>query len=166
VWRKRLTGRPDSADYEAVNPNLFARAMIHVPRDAFIDLGCGKGRALILAYQAGFRDLIGVEISPSLARAALRNTRKLGIAASIVESDVADFDLPDRDLVAFMYNPFGPPTMQAVLEKLRSHRHSIHLIYINPQHGSLFADLQQLYADGAVIVLSNCVKSNHVQLPA
>jgi len=63
VWRKRLRINPDSAGYEAVNPAIFARAMPFVPRVTFIDLGSGKGRALILAHEAGFRHLIGAEMS-------------------------------------------------------------------------------------------------------
>jgi SAM-dependent methyltransferase len=153
VWRKRLTGR-DSEDYEAVSPLLFSRAISYVPRTTFIDLGCGKGRALILAREAGFRNLIGVEISPRLARAARHNLEKLNVTATVIEGDVATFVFPDEPVIAFLYNPFGVSTMQAVVGKLRSHRHSLHVIYINPRHGDLFSGFQQIHCDQSFRVMS------------
>jgi SAM-dependent methyltransferase len=153
VWRKRLPGKADSADYEAVNPALFARALPHVPRATFIDLGCGKGRALILAHQAGFRDLIGVEIAPRLLRAAKRNTRRLNIRATLLRADAAAYHFPDRPIVAFLYNPFGIPTLQAVIAKLRSHPHPVHVIYVNPEHDSLFSGFNPLFRDRLLSVL-------------
>jgi SAM-dependent methyltransferase len=32
----------------------------------FLDIGCGKGRALIIATEYGFKDLIGVDYSAKL----------------------------------------------------------------------------------------------------
>jgi SAM-dependent methyltransferase len=154
VWRKRLPAKPDSEDYEAVNPALFARALPHVPRVTFVDLGCGKGRALILAHQAGFRDVIGVEIAPRLLPAARRNTRRLAIPAALVLADAAAYHFPDRPIVTFLYNPFGIPTLQGVIEKLRHHRHSVHVIYVNPTHDSLFSGFDLLYRDRLLAVVS------------
>src|SRR5262245_35460876 len=38
------------------------------PREyAFLDLGCGKGRVLLVAAQRPFRKIVGVEISAELA---------------------------------------------------------------------------------------------------
>jgi predicted RNA methylase len=157
VWRKRLNGK-DSEDYEAVSPTLFARAISYVPRDTFIDLGCGKGRALILAHEAGFQQLIGVEISPKLAKTAVRNLRKLKIDAEILQADAASFRLPDEPVVVFLYNPFGTSTMHAVIEKLLNHRHAVHVIYVNPKHGNLFSGFRRLYSDHAVSLFSNCAE--------
>jgi SAM-dependent methyltransferase len=51
----------------------------------FVDLGCGKGRVLLLALQAGFREVVGVEISDILVTAARTNVgmgrRRLKTAA-------------------------------------------------------------------------------------
>jgi predicted RNA methylase len=154
VWRKRLPLKSDSTDYEAVNPALFARSMPYVPRATFVDLGCGKGRALILAHQHGFRDLIGVEMSGKLSKIAASNMKKLGIAAHIVQCDAAAFNCPSGPLVVFMYNPFGVPTMQTVVEKLASREDAVHVVYVNPLHGELFRGFQQVYADHLMMVTS------------
>ncbi|MBZ5489392.1 MAG: class I SAM-dependent methyltransferase [Acidobacteriia bacterium] len=42
----------------------------------FIDLGSGKGRALLMAAQYGFKRIIGVEFMPELHRVAQENIRK------------------------------------------------------------------------------------------
>jgi SAM-dependent methyltransferase len=160
VWRKRLPTKPDSVDYEAVNPQLFVRAVSYAPRVTFIDLGCGKGRGLILAHQAGFRDLIGVEMSAKLGKTAMANLRKLGINADIVQADAAAYDFPPRPLVVFMYNPFGIPTMQPVIDKLRSSRYPVHVIYINPQHRALFSGFHEIYTDAGIAVLSTCTQGH------
>src|SRR5713226_561215 len=89
VWRKRVSIMGDNVNYEPVDLELFAHGIAFVPRVTFVDLGCGKGRALILAHEAGFRNLIGVEMSPKLAAAARSNLQRLGIAATIVEGNAA-----------------------------------------------------------------------------
>jgi SAM-dependent methyltransferase len=155
VCRMRLRSNSDSSDYEAIHPALFDRALPYVPRHTFIDLGCGKGRALVLAHRAGFQDLIGVELSPRLARAASRNARKLGISPRIVSADAALFEFPDRPFVLFLFNPFGSPTMQSVLNQLNRTRHPVHVIYINPIHQSLFTGFRALYSDHTMSVLTN-----------
>lgn len=155
VWRKRIFTNPDSVDYEAVNPLIFARAVPVVPRSTFIDLGCGKGRALILAHEAGFRDLIGVEISPKLAKATIRNLKKLNIAAEIVAADAGAYCFPDRPIVVFLYNPFGEPTMRKVTKHLREHNRA-YVIYVNPQHLSLFSGFRPVYSDRLLTVLTTC----------
>src|SRR5579872_1324030 len=62
--------RHDGVRYQAVEPNSFMNAVgsldIDVAEFRFVDIGCGKGRALILARDLGFKSIIGVEISQSL----------------------------------------------------------------------------------------------------
>lgn len=120
--------------YGPVDPERFAHAMRYVPKDlAFVDLGCGKGRALILAHQAGFRELIGVEFSAALAVSARTNLKHLNIDAEILEQDAATYLLPDRPCVVFMYNPFRPPVFNEVAANLVQHGR-VFVVYVNPWH--------------------------------
>ncbi len=67
--------------YFAVAPSVFhavMRAMLeqlHLDchRFCFVDVGSGKGRALLLASDYPFRKIIGVELSPELDRIARAN---------------------------------------------------------------------------------------------
>src|SRR3984957_17090364 len=67
--------------YFAVAPSVFhsiMRAMLEqlhldFQRFRFVDLGSGKGRALLLASDYPFREIIGVELSPELDQIARAN---------------------------------------------------------------------------------------------
>lgn len=67
----------DGVSYEGTSPLGFLRLLRRLPIDparfTFIDLGCGKGRTLILAARSQFRRAVGVEISPDVLAVAQRN---------------------------------------------------------------------------------------------
>lgn len=161
VWRKRVSVRGDNVNYEPVDLELFAHGIATLPRVTFLDLGCGKGRALILAHEAGFRNLIGVEMSTKLAAAARSNMQRLGIAATIVEGNAAEYPLPDLPLVVHMYNPFGASTMKDVVEKLRTHRFPVHVIYVNPVQTALFSDFEVVHQEQGLSVFTASPELRH-----
>jgi hypothetical protein len=63
--------------YEGTNPLLFSELFrnltIDLRKSAFLDYGSGKGRALFLAVEHGFRKAIGVEFSEALCAIARTN---------------------------------------------------------------------------------------------
>ena len=65
----RLRGVLAGSQYQPADPVLFAESMAALPIDfssyVFIDAGCGKGRALLLACGYGFQRVIGIEMSRS-----------------------------------------------------------------------------------------------------
>jgi len=116
--------------YYGVAPSVF-RALIRrwqrsrpagaMEEFSFIDVGAGMGRAMLLAAQLSFRQVIGVELNPTLARIARRNLavwRASGRARApmkMVCGDAAEFRLPEGPCLAFLFNPFGAPVMRRVL---------------------------------------------------
>jgi SAM-dependent methyltransferase len=134
LWYHRvLAGKwNESVRYQAVDENLFRSAVEGVPRWTFVDLGCGRGRALILAHEAGFPKIIGVDFSAPLCRTARKNLKKLGIASNIVHSDVRTFLLPPERCVVFLYNPFGAETLRSVISRFDANAKVI--VYVNPIH--------------------------------
>ncbi len=105
---------------------------------SFVDLGCGKGRALILAAQLRFQRLIGVEIVPALADIARANLARLGVAAEVHTGDAARFVFPPGPVVLFLFNPFKAATIGAVIEALRAARSpEVAVIYHAPEYGKL-----------------------------
>ena len=114
--------------YVAVSQENFALAMatldIRHEDFVFVDLGSGKGKALFLASEYPFEQIIGVELSPALHQVAVGNvarysspTQRCQNIRSICQ-DATDFEFPLRPLVVFLYNPFGPDILRNVLDRL------------------------------------------------
>lgn len=133
-------------DYEATQVlplrKLFKELMIPKGK-VFIDVGCGKGRVLLIASEFGFKELRGIEFSPELCKIATNNCsiykRKAGISANflIIESDICDYEIKDED-VFFVFNPFDAHVLAQVLENIRlsllERKRRIWIIYRKPIH--------------------------------
>lgn len=91
----------------------------------FIDLGCGKGRVLLMASEYPFQKIVGVEFMPDLVGAAQKNIadyssdRQQCRQIETVCMDARDFQFPLEPLVVYLFNPFAESTLAQVLENLR-----------------------------------------------
>jgi SAM-dependent methyltransferase len=151
INRWRLSIGSTAHRYQATSPRAFAQACRVLPSVAkaypFFDLGCGKGRALIMAHEYGFRRIVGVELSSQLTKICKRNLSKLGMTnVTVVEENAASITLPDSPLVVFMYNPFRPPLFTAVVERLAKHRHPMFLIYVTPEYRRIVEQTERFVA--------------------
>ncbi len=84
-------------------------------------MGSGKGRALLLAKQAGFGRVIGVEFAEELHTVAASNAQaaaKHGLPIETYLGDAGAFEFPDEPLVVHFFNPFHDPVMVRVIENL------------------------------------------------
>jgi SAM-dependent methyltransferase len=105
----------------------------------FIDLGCGKGRTVLVASELGFKNVIGVEFASELAQIARANLAKMRIVnAVVIHADAADFHFPSSDFVLYLYNPFSREVMHKVVANLReSPARRIYVIYSDPKCAEL-----------------------------
>ena len=93
-------------------------------RFAFADIGCGKGRALMLASRQGFREVWGIELDRGLASIAERNLatwQNAGLArcpVKLVRGEATLADVPEGPLVLFLYNPFSPAVLRRLLDRM------------------------------------------------
>lgn len=137
--------------YAGSQPGVLRAALATLPAVstcAFVDLGCGKGRALLVASERPFRDIIGVELSPELAAVARRNVARMGelhperTAIRVVVADASTFSLPAGDLVVFLYHPFGAELVARVVSgieaALAAEPRQLYVIYYNPVAGHCF----------------------------
>ena len=143
--------------YYGVAPSVFAALMrrwrrlnptARVEETAFLDIGAGMGRAVLLAAEMPFSEVVGLELHPNLAQIARRNLsrwRRDGRVKAgkvrIVEGDAIEFPLPATPIVAFLFNPFGGPVLKGLLKKWRealaSQPNRLELIYVNNEHESV-----------------------------
>jgi len=123
-----LTGYESDNELYAGTPSLLFEAL-HAPlagqaRDdlTYIDIGCGKGRMLVQASEAGFGHVIGVEFAPRLAAMARANMQAaLGednTRWQVDDADARTYKYPEGDIVLFLYNPFDPPVFELFLTNL------------------------------------------------
>jgi SAM-dependent methyltransferase len=90
---------------------LLKNAGVDVREFTFVDIGCGKGRVLLLASEHDFQRVIGVEISAELCAIARRNADRYGARRAPIEVHQADatrFDFPETSLLIHLYHPFDP----------------------------------------------------------
>jgi predicted RNA methylase len=141
LWhlRVRSNNLQHAIRYEGVNPDVFRRALSEIGESftgfSFIDLGCGKGRALLLANEFNFSQIIGIEFAPKLAAVARKNCQRAGVSATVLSQDAAQFSFPPGDSVVYLYNPFGPTVMDPVLDRLLAATSTkCYIVYVNPIH--------------------------------
>lgn len=89
----------------------------------FVDYGSGKGRALFVAAEYPFREVVGVEISAALHAAAQVNLQRYRGPADTGRirlwcGNALDFKLPAGNLVLHMYHPVGPEVLRELLRHI------------------------------------------------
>jgi len=134
--------------YEAIDPEVFRQALqelrfeIDLGRFTFIDLGCGKGRALVLAREFKFKEVVGVELSPFLATCAQGNLAKTDSRSTrVVCQDAGEFEFPPGDLVVYLFNPFLGQVFRRVIQNLcGSASGEVYVVYINPTEERLLRE--------------------------
>lgn len=133
------------------SPRSFDFIMRSLPRDlrdhAFIDIGSGKSRTLLLASQYPFATIIGVEFARELVEIARKNIKRFGGSPqkcrtlSVVEADAASYEFPDLPLVVYFYNPFSKDVFDMVLRNLVSslerHPRDCFIVYGSSSHRAI-----------------------------
>jgi SAM-dependent methyltransferase len=120
-----------------------------IEKTVFLDIGAGKGRAMLLASQFPFLRVEGVELNPQLAAIAQANIalwRNDPIADSLASltlhhADATTHPLPTAPTLAFLFHPFELPILRRFLKhiekSLTANPHPFDLLYANAEHNSL-----------------------------
>jgi hypothetical protein len=154
-WRDRLLGHFHSP-YQPTEPALFremleslipastmpSRTKFDFREFTFIDIGSGKGRALLMAADYPFRRILGIELLPELHRVAKENIAKFKsdsqqcFVIACLLGDACDFVFPPEPTVIYLFNPlpeFGLAKIISNLESsLREHPRPVFVLYHNP----------------------------------
>lgn len=149
-WRERLLGMFHSP-YQPTEPALFremlanlvqASPAINFREFTFIDLGSGKGRALLMAADYPFRRIMGIELLPQLHRVAKENIAKYKsdsqqcFAIECLLGDARQFDFPPEPTVLYLFNPLPESGLATVISNLEHslqlHPRPVFVVYHNP----------------------------------
>jgi SAM-dependent methyltransferase len=108
-----------------------------IPSDSILDIGCGKGGAMITLAGWPFFRIDGIELSPELVNIGQRNLRRLGYSRGTIKlGDAAEFTDYDPYTFLYTFHAFSAPVTIRVLKNIqaslaRSPR-KLTLIYKNP----------------------------------
>jgi hypothetical protein len=113
----------------------------------FCDLGCGKGKALLVHALHNRplqqRPAIGIEYDPELAQLARENLARCSIPEHVVSviTDSATnlrHHVTAETLIVYIYNSFQGETLRAVLSELGHFPHV--LIYVDPSERAMLSE--------------------------
>ena len=150
----------DGNDYAAIEPLRFKHVMagfdIALEYYTFVDFGSGKGRALLLASEYPFKQILGLEFSPELHRIAEENIQRYNSASQkcrdiqSVNVDFADYVLPPEASVLFFFHPCRIRVLSEVVagigRSLLSHPRPLYIAYVAPT-----LEQQQLFASAGFL---------------
>jgi predicted RNA methylase len=149
--------------YQPTVEQEFAAIMLHLAtvdfeRYTFIDLGSGKGRALLLAAMYPFAHIVGVEVQPELDTIAHQNIERFNETGQQCHSiellcaDAREYEFPLTNIVLYLFNPFPDYVLREVLTNLiasaRRTPRSIFVLYNAPfekQEFERIPELRQYY---------------------
>ncbi len=150
--------------YHGVAPSLFGKLLSRwqalaahpLQRTAFLDIGAGKGRAMLLAAELPFRRIVGVELHPGLVATAQLNmaiwqAAHTGPPMRLEQGDVMRMRVPVGPCLAFLFNPFDIILMDRWLTRLkhqfRNRPGQLDLLYVNDEQRRLLQDEHRDYKE-------------------
>ncbi len=124
-------------------------------RYTFVDIGAGKGRAMLVASEFPFKQVVGVELNAAMADVARRNvshweesrrsdpTARRHAQVRLVEQDALEYAWPKTPCVVFMFHPFEAPLMKKLLQRIEKEfagrAGELDVLYVNAECASVFA---------------------------
>lgn len=139
--------------YEGTNAHIFQKMISRVGVDpsvsCFVDFGSGKGKAMFMAAERGFRKVIGVEFSIELVEINRSNleifkqSSKSKAEFEILHMDASEYQIPSEANLLFFSNPFNETLTANVIDNiLKSFEQSpreIWVVHLHPQGNMAFA---------------------------
>jgi predicted RNA methylase len=137
--------------YEATPAWLIREILESVPLQpqlfAFVDMGSGKGRALLVASELPFAKIVGIELSQELHQIAEENVRRYRPASQRCTAlflhcmNAVEYTFGPEPLVLFIFNPFGRDFVRTILASLDASLSAMpreaFVVYINPRFEAL-----------------------------
>lgn len=129
--------------FKQLNQLTNSQDAVHKPINHFLDIGCGKGRALCVAAHHGFNKVTGIDFSKEFCIAAEANLaitkQKIpDLQYKVINNDAFYFEIPNDVDCIFMFNPFDDVILNGVaeniLESFEINPRTITLIYVNPMY--------------------------------
>lgn len=120
----KLPGVEYQSHHPAVTRVDLSALPIRYEDYTFVDIGCGKGRVLLIAAEFPFRRIVGLEFAPALSEIAKRNLQRYRgnprrcADIQVVSGDALEYELDPEPQVLYFYSPFTPEILDRFVEKI------------------------------------------------
>jgi hypothetical protein len=138
---KDVGSRQESTSFNHISKIL--QTLKITQEDVFVDMGSGKGRALLMAGRFPFKCIIGVDVSRELNEICKLNIERMQNSLKvknflIITSNANDYEIPDDATFIYFFNPFGIEVMKKVFERIIGsvyrHPRKVTIIWYNPKY--------------------------------
>lgn len=134
------------------------------PNDAFIDIGCGKGKVMYLASKYPFKKVSGFDLNEQMVATANRNFEILKLKGCYaVVANALTFDAYDDYNYFYVFNPFPEAVFEKMIyqiqNSIRKMPRKCTFIYMNPVYEELLlkkSDFKECYSKKSLIPWFNC----------
>lgn len=135
--------------YQPSSSVIFEQALSKLSFDfsdkTLLDVGSGKGRVLVLAAEAGFKKVIGIEYAAELNDIAHTNIERVrdrfpNTEFSLQEGDALVYDIPEEVDVIYLFNPFDEQAVSVLMNRVKpafERNKPVCLIYVHPVHSNV-----------------------------
>ncbi len=165
--RRLVTGHPSDRHvtaYYGIAPSIL-RSLLELwqhrtappfplDRYTFLDIGAGKGRAMLVAAESPFQQVLGVELNPHLADISERNFQlaafpsalangapELLSPVSLLRGDALEMPFPETPTLLHLFHPFEAPLLRKLLGRIEtaflSRPRQLDLLYVNAEHSAV-----------------------------
>jgi len=159
----------DGHAYQPTLEPVFDAVIKRVPVDfrefAFMDIGCGKGAALLYAAKYPFKKICGVDFSRDLCDTAKSNIAifkektQCPTEFDVICLNVLNMSFPDQDTVFYLFNPFQEkvlvPFVRRLSEEARNMRRQYWIAYYTPafkEHLKAVSHLEERECDEQYVI--------------
>ena len=128
--------------------HVFEEVNRYDHNQTFLDIGCGKGRAMMVAAHYDFKKITGVEINldycTSLSEKAIEYQNEFDCSFEIICNDASEYHIPDDVQTIIFYNPFKETVMRKVVTNILNSAtkkgRPLYIIYLNPLYSELLLE--------------------------
>lgn len=131
----------------------------------FIDYGCGKGRVMLLALEAGFKQVVGLDLSLPLLEQCRDNLRRYTRHQAgadrflALKENAATYTPPPAARVFFFFNPFSDSifdeTAARIVDSVNRHPRQVYTLTLGSDYDFASVGFTQIDQVTGVRVFSN-----------
>lgn len=111
------------------------------PYENILDIGCGKGAAIMMFKAFGYDIVDGLEYLEDLVCCAKENFKKMHLRSNVIQGDATKFTQYENYTMFYLYDPFQGETFQKVILKIeesyKKKKRRIILVYANPWENNI-----------------------------